>query len=283
MQLKYLFNHLTDDMTPEERYWWDTTRKSFRQYPKDILFWLSQLPQGGTPPMPPPHLRYRVAGDYDVKRFNRTGKESRRDFEAALQSIGKAYTDFHSILDFGVGCGRIMRWMKDRSRTAKLYGTDIDELAINWSKKHIRYAQYEVNQGLPPLNYADEQFDLVYAHSVFSHLDEKYQDAWLGELKRVTKPGAVLLLTIHGDFAWQSFYNSAPDLPAMIHHVMAYEENGFCFASDDEWTGVFPDFYHSMFHQKSYIMKHWGQFFTVRNYLLRGMLSYQDIVVLQKE
>lgn len=282
MQLKYLFKKQSDDMTPEERYMWDATRKSLKQFPKDIRFRLEKARSGGMPPIPPPFLRYRVAGNYDIERFHESGQGSRNDFENALKSAGKSFADFHSVLDFGAGCSRIMRWMKDVSQHAELYGTDIDDMAIQWSSRNIPYAKFGVNQGLPPLKYADQQFDLVYSHSVFTHLDETYQDAWLTELKRVTKPGAVLLLTVHGPHAWQGFYNSAPEHPAMKNHVEGYEKQGFLFVPDDEWTGVFPDFYHSMFHKKDYIMEHWGKFFTVLNYLDQGMLNFQDIVVLQR-
>ena len=40
------------------------------------------------------------------------------------------------------------------------------------------------NQPLPPLDYPDATFDLIFNHSVFTHIDEQYQDAWLAELLR---------------------------------------------------------------------------------------------------
>lgn len=282
MQIKYLFCKSLEGLTPKMRYKWKTTRHTLNQYPKDIRFRWHQAKQGGMPPMPSPDLRYRVSGNYDVELFHQSGLGSRKDFESALKVEWKSFDDFHSILDFGAGCSRIMRWMKQVSQHAELYGTDIDKKAIRWSKRHIRFAKFAVNQGLPPLNYPDGKFDLVYSHSVFSHLNEEYQDAWLAELKRVTQLSGVLLLTVHGDHAWQRFYNSAPDHPAMTDHVASYEKQGFHFVHDDEWTGVFPEFYHSMFHQKQYIMEHWAKFFTILNYLDQGMLNYQDIVVLQK-
>ncbi|MBI5929662.1 MAG: class I SAM-dependent methyltransferase [Chloroflexi bacterium] len=283
MQLRYLLRRSPEGLTPEGRYQWKTTRATLKQYPKDIRFRREQAKQGGMPPMPSPYLRYRVSGNYHIQLFHESGRGSRNDFENALKGVGKSFNDFHSILDFGAGCSRIMRWMQDLSQHAELYGTDIDAKAIRWSKRHIPFAKFGVNQGLPPLNYPDGKFDLVYSHSVFTHLNEEYQDAWLAELKRVTKPGAVLLLTVHGDNAWQGFYESGKEHPGMAEHVASYEKNGCHFVHDDEWTGVFPDFYHSMFHQKRYIMEHWAKYFTILNYLEQGMLNYQDMVVLQRD
>ena len=51
---------------------------------------------------------------------------------------------------------------------------------------------FEANNALPPLLFPDCAFDLVFAISVFTHLDEQYQLAWLAELRRVAQPGAIL-------------------------------------------------------------------------------------------
>src|SRR5262249_14848680 len=50
-----------------------------------------------------------------------------------------------------------------------------------------------------PLRYRDASFDLVYAFSVFTHLPESLQLAWMGELRRVLRPGGYLLISLHGE------------------------------------------------------------------------------------
>lgn len=62
------------------------------------------------------------------------------------------------------------------------------------------WAKCSVNDGLAPLRFPDEYFDLIFNQSVFTHFDENYQDAWLIELERVTKPGGVLLLAVSGEY-----------------------------------------------------------------------------------
>jgi hypothetical protein len=42
-------------------------------------------------------------------------------------------------------------------------------------------------------------FDLVYALSVFTHLDATGQGFWITELSRVLKPGGFLFITTHGE------------------------------------------------------------------------------------
>jgi len=42
-------------------------------------------------------------------------------------------------------------------------------------------------------------FDFIYAFSVFTHLSESGQVAWLAELSRILRPGGYLLMTTHGE------------------------------------------------------------------------------------
>ena len=43
--------------------------------------------------------------------------------------------------------------------------------------------------------YPDDSFDVVYACSVFSHLPETLHLLWLAEIRRVLRPGGVLVAT----------------------------------------------------------------------------------------
>ena len=46
--------------------------------------------------------------------------------------------------------------------------------------------------------YGDETFDLIYAISVFTHLTEELGRAWIAELRRLLRPGGLLMFTVHG-------------------------------------------------------------------------------------
>lgn len=235
-------------------------------------------------PWPGDELVLRVAGGEDRESFYRSGQQSVRDIEAVLSVIGREMASFETILDFGAGCGRIMLWLEKLAASSSLHGVDIDKRAIEYSQGTFPYATFKVNQPLPPLDYPDGFFDLVYNHSVFTHIDEQYQDAWLAELHRVTKPGGHLVLSIHGEEALRQFeVNSgqADGAPGPVRQQLA--QHGICFIKDDSWVGgPFPDFYHSTFHAPWYIFEHWGGVFDVRAFVSRGSLSFQDFVLLQR-
>ena len=100
------------------------------------------------------------------------------------------------LLDFGCGCGRVIRHWESRS---DLHGCDHDAEAIRWCREHLAFASFERHGLEPPLPYPDQRFGAVTAISVFTHLPEEAQAAWRDELRRVLAPGGLLVLTTHGE------------------------------------------------------------------------------------
>ncbi|HET7572749.1 MAG TPA: class I SAM-dependent methyltransferase [Gaiellaceae bacterium] len=143
------------------------------------------------PPLPPRRLMVRVAGTADADWFLRGGRAG-YDAIAAHVPLG----DLASVLDFGCGCGRVTRWFHDFA--GEVAGSDLSEAAIRWCRRHLPFARFETNGLAPPLAFADASFDLVYALSVFTHLTAELQLAWRDELRRVLRPGGLLLVTTHG-------------------------------------------------------------------------------------
>lgn len=236
-------------------------------------------------PWPGEELVNRVTGGTDRLNFFTSGRQSVRDLEAVLSLVHRQLADYETILDFGSGCGRIMLWLEHLSATSSLHGIDIDERAIQWSRDNMPWATFKANQPLPPIDYPDATFDLVYNHSVFTHIDEGYQDQWLAELRRVVKPGGHLILSVHGEPAFLVFEEnvrkSGVGDPSLIRREL--QTKGISFIKDDAFTGgPFPDFYHSTFHAPWYVFEHWGRYFTVAAYVPRGSMGFQDFVLLQR-
>jgi hypothetical protein len=143
------------------------------------------------------------------------------------------------------------------------------------------YGRYEVAPREPSLPYADHYFDLVLGKSVFSHLDERLQDQWRSELRRITRPDAVLLLTVEGQSTWGRIRQSA-EAPIAKRRQHELERRGILFIENDAWVGsTHPSFYHSAVHAPWYVFEHWAEFSDVEAYLVDGAWS-QDLVVLRR-
>ena len=156
---------------------------------------LTRAPDGL--PVPPPRLLVRVAGTPDAEWFLESGRLAADTIREALERQGRRIEDVRSLLDFGCGCGRVLRhW---RELDAEIWGSDRDADLVAWSRQHLPFARFERNGLEPPLALASGSFELVYALSVFTHLPEEVQLRWCDELARLLEPGGYLLLTTHGE------------------------------------------------------------------------------------
>jgi SAM-dependent methyltransferase len=149
-------------------------------------------------PLPPSRLIVRVAGTADVGWFLEGGRLAAASVADALGRRGAQVDELGSILDFGCGCGRVVRRWAGLAATA-VAGSDMNEGAIEWCRRNLPFARFEVNKLEPPLAFDPESFDLVYALSVFTHLPEELERRWIDELTRVLRPGGFLLLSTHGE------------------------------------------------------------------------------------
>jgi SAM-dependent methyltransferase len=133
----------------------------------------------------------RVAMTADADWFLRSGR-------AGYDAIATRMNGARSVLDFGCGCGRVLRHWK-KLHTTRAAGCDIDPRMVAWCAGNLPYANVAVTGLEPPLPYEDESFDLVYAFSVFTHLSEDLQHAWMRESARVLRRGGYFLLSTLGD------------------------------------------------------------------------------------
>jgi SAM-dependent methyltransferase len=233
-------------------------------------------------PRTPDHLMIRVSGSSDIS-FYATGHIATRQIRDLLHEVGKDLNDFHTILDFGCGCARVLMAFFHEGVNAEFYGSDIDEEAMLWAQKNFApAARFNANGVLPPTRHESNMFDFVYAISVFTHLPEDHQDAWLSELARILKPGGVLITTVHGPRT-QSF------LPPEVR--AAVERKGFLYVdqTNKDWpsylgakTDGLPDFYRLSYHTFDYVRTKWSKYFDILTIKEQGLNFLQDAVVCQK-
>jgi 2-polyprenyl-3-methyl-5-hydroxy-6-metoxy-1,4-benzoquinol methylase len=173
-----------------------TLTKRLRSVALNTVSRLKGAPDGL--PLPPAQLMVLVQGTTYVQEFLTDGGGTALGVVGVLKASGIEIGRLKRILDFGCGCGRVIRHLHAMT-DAELHGTDYNPRLVDWCKRNLRFAQFEVNGLSPPLAYEKEQFDFIYALSVFTHLPENLQLAWMLELSRVLRPGGYLLMTTHGE------------------------------------------------------------------------------------
>ena len=156
----------------------------------------------------------------------------------------------------------------------EIWGCDIDPEAMAWNRANLsRVGRFEVNPSVPPSPFREGQFDAIYAISVFTHLPEELQFAWLTELRRILRPGGVLLASVHSAHHW-----AEADL-GLRDEVVA---RGFAYRVGQPTPGL-PDYYMAAFHAEPYIRSKWARFFRLVAYHESYIHGVHDAVVMQRE
>jgi SAM-dependent methyltransferase len=87
--------------------------------------------------------------------------------------------------------------LADFASHGEVWGTDISAEHIVWCTQYLAPPfHFLVNTILLHLPFEDRYFDVVYAGSVFTHIDDLAQ-TWFLELRRVLRAGGKLYVTIH--------------------------------------------------------------------------------------
>jgi len=222
-------------------------------------------------PFPPPHLMLQVAGSTDRDEFLEGGRRATESLRELLGQAGLQLETFSAFLDFGCGCGRVIRHWYPLARTTQIYGTDYNPALIRWCRQHLIFAEFQTNQLRPPLAYAAASFDLVYAFSIFTHLPEAYQLDWMNELRRVLRPGGYLVLTVHGPSYLPSLSPAEQTAFTAGQLVVRYAEGAgtnLCVT----------------YHPERYVREQLAQGYRVLNFIAEGAKGnpHQDIYLLQK-
>jgi SAM-dependent methyltransferase len=222
--------------------------------------------------IPPEHLQVRVTGAA-AGAFHAAGAAVAGQVADILGANGRPLTAFRRILDFGCGPGRVISSVANLHPAARLSGCDIDAEAIAWARENLGdVADFRVNPPEPPLPFADESFDLVYAISIFTHLPEEMQWGMLSELRRILRPGGVLLTT--------KLNPAAYDLPPEVKQ--AGLTHGYAYWGSAEATQGLPGFYRLAYHTEDYVRGEWGRWFEVLHVGAHDLNNTQDAVLLRR-
>lgn len=234
----------------------------------NFQFWL-----GGNKeklPVPGVWARLLVAGSADIPGFLEMGRRGFDCIRETLEKNGTSVEGLKDVLDFGCGCGRVIRYWNGFADT-RIWGTDINEYLVEACQRCVPFASISHNSMAAKLNYANQSFDLIYAFSVFTHLDIKAQKAWRDEFRRILRPRGILLLTVHGNaFKGRLTGKELEDFSAgrPVVRFDQYPGGNLCVA----------------FHPESYVRETLAEGFEVVDAIPEGAKGnqYQDLYMLRK-
>ena len=155
-------------------------------------------------PVPPQHPFW---ANYctSAKTWVQSGKDDIEIMRRILRESGFVIEEAGKILEWGVAGGRLIRHLHDLTPKTEIWGVDFWASAVRWCQEHLSPPFYfATTTVVPHLPFPDHTFDLIYAGSVFTHLDDLVE-AWLLELQRILKSGGRLYFTINDRHAVSIF------------------------------------------------------------------------------
>lgn len=218
----------------------------------------------------------RTQGNISKSRYLTYGFSTANRIQRILRTyFQRSASDFESILDWGVGCGRVAQHLFSAPRN--FLGCDIDAENVEWCQKNLE-GKYFTNDLSPPLPLDEGSVDLVYGISVFTHLSEESAKAWRDELARVVRQGGVAIITVHGTTGIGRILDDA--------RLVALAYDGFdASMGDRRLDGKISsrDYYRATFQSPRNVREFFGECFDVIDIISGANALLQDFVVLRRK
>jgi SAM-dependent methyltransferase len=200
--------------------------------------------------IPPARLRVLVYGTASTTGFLDSGRVTAKVIADVFAEAGLELPNSGALLDFGCGCGRVLRhWT--HLQDVDIYGCDYNAQLAEWTARNLPHVSATTNALAPPAPYQDASFGAIYAISVFTHLSQDLQLAWMNDLMRLLRPGGYLLFTTHGETMASSLLDTERALFDRGELVVRFDGeagSNLCNA----------------FHPESWVRKTWAEQFEVK-------------------
>ena len=239
-----------------------------------------------------------AAGEHTLREAWRFWLEIRHYAEALGVGVDRSAT----ILDFGCGWGRILRFFMRDVAPANLWGVDVDPQMIEicrstFSGSKLGECNFETVPPNGPTAFGNGTFDVVYAYSVFSHLAETTHLRWVGEITRVLKPGGLLVATtesrkfiewcaqLRDRTSWDSVWQERLARFAFVEKaaaLAAYDGGEFLYAATGGGLVRDPSFYGEAVIPRQYVERVWTRHLEFRDFVHDPTSLRQAMVVMQK-
>ena len=206
----------------------------------------------------------------------------------ALAASGFAPIAGATGLDFGCSSGRQIRLVSTYWPDVEWLACDPNEPAIGWANEHLGdLASFFMSPQSPPLPLDEATLDVVYAVSVWSHLNPAMAGLeWFREMHRVLRPGGLLALTSQSFGTTSYFSRNGLWDPGDIEDAIAdlyrqgyhYRE---IFGPGGDWGIESPDWGMAFF-TAEWLLQQLAPDWSCRYWRSAWVGENQDLVVLER-
>lgn len=217
----------------------------------------------------------------DDAGFLLSGKTAADELRSILHQNGVVLSPRDAVLDWGCASGRVIRHFAEEARTAEFWGVDLDARLIAWDKENLSPPfHFLTGSAYPHLPFEDATFALIYAFSVFTHI-EHLPDLWLMEMRRMLRPRGLAVFSVHTEET-VALMNGDPRGEALRRYLPSGLTPGdiashqITVVSRSGWQPTLT------FYRSDWLWREWGRYFDVVEIRPAPPNSKQPAVVLRK-
>ena len=163
------------------------------------------------------------------------GQSALECIAVSLEAARKQVQDIKTVLDLPCGHGRVLRYLKEAFKNAKITACDLDVEGVDFCASvfgaNAVYSSTDPRQ----IPLAHESFDLIWVGSLFTHLDCKPWSDLLFLFRDLLRPGGVLVFSTHGNYVYERMRKENQDYGLGEGRkstvLNQYERCGFGYAS----------------------------------------------------
>lgn len=189
------------------------------------------------------------------------------------------------ILDWGCAAGGVAVLMDDHHVDSHVTAADVDACALKWLRRQCPSLTCQELEPGARLPFADGSFDVIYGISVLTHIPPELQPFYVAELRRVTRDGGLVLLTVLGERACELNRDGARNATLHPRDVARLRAAGMLYTSYRE--GVLDSMafsrggrsdYGVTYHSDACVADLFGPHFDIVA-VDQGSLSKQDVII----
>ena len=203
-----------------------------------------------------------------IREYLSDGWRTLSELMLLLEAVDKPLSKTESMLEFAAGFGRFTRHLV-KVLPGRVTCADVMPGSVDFLREQFGVAVFESSHD-PEKIIQSTQYELVFVLSMFTHLPIHMWAPWLRALKRLVKPGGMLVFSVHNE-----------DVGREIGVV--FDAQGTHFIASSESPSIDAQTYGTTFTTKKFVEDTISSVFGSKplHYKPQGFWNGQDGVVVQ--
>ena len=203
-----------------------------------------------------------------IRDYLADGWRTLSELMVILETVDRPLLKMASTLEFAAGFGRFTRHLS-RTLPGRVTCADVLPGSIDFLREQFGVRTVLTTHD-PVATTFEEQYDLVFVLSMFTHMPARIWQPWLQAVARAVAPGGLLVFSVCNE-------------TAAIEHGLAFDEAGTCFIPSSESPSLAIDVYGTMFTTRQFVEQQVEGAFGRKptHYFPYGFWGGQDAVVMQ--